>query len=175
MGDDAELWIESGGDPTTLVKDDYWWWDDEFEPVQRSVKKKNTMLFIDAESVSAKHCSHIIGQCNSVGNLYESRYYALQKDNSTAAWKDAARLYSIKPILLCGESLPNKVDKKIIKDIRRVIETNKSIDIFCIASRDGDLSEIVEFIRTKKKRAIVLATKNTSKMLKSKASEIRGI
>ena len=28
MGDDAELWIESGGDPTTLIDDWYW---DEYE------------------------------------------------------------------------------------------------------------------------------------------------
>ena len=174
MGDDAELWIESGGDPTTLISDDYWC-DDEYESSHQSVKKKNTMVFIDAESVSANHCSGIIGQCKSVGEIYETRYYALQKDSSTAAWKSVAKQYSIKPILMSGEASHNKIDNKIIKDIKSIIETNKGIDIFCIASKDGDYSGVVEYVRSKKKRVVVLAMKNTSKRLKSKACEIRGI
>ncbi len=133
------------------------------------------MVFIDAESVSANHCPRIIGQCKSVGEIYEMRYYALQKDSSTAAWKNVAKQYSIKPILMCGEAAHNKIDNKIVKDIKSILETNKSIDIFCIASRDGDYSEVVKYIRTKKKRVVILATKNTSKRLKNSASEIREI
>ncbi len=86
MGDDAELWIESGGDLTTLIPDYYW--DDEYDDYNDSSKrKKNTMVFIDAESVSADHCSGIMGQ-----------------------W----------PILMYGEPAHNKIDNKIVKDIRRV-------------------------------------------------------
>lgn len=151
MDDTAELWIESGE------------------------KKKNTMVFIDAESVSSNHCSKIIGQARSVGEIYEARYYALQNDPSTSAWKSAAKMYAIKPILLYGEPAHNKIDNKIIKDIKRIVENNKSIDIFCIASRDGDYSEIVKYLRQKKKRVVVLATKNTSRDLKNFASEIKGI
>lgn len=36
MGDDAELWMESGGDPTTLITDDDWW---DGEPEKSSVTK----------------------------------------------------------------------------------------------------------------------------------------
>lgn len=172
MGDDAELWMESGGDPTTLITDDDWW---DGEPEKSSIMKKNTMIFIDAESISANHCSKIIGQCKGVGEIYEARYYALQNDNSTVAWKSMAKQYSIKPILMYGAPEHNKIDNKIIKDIKRIVETNKSIDIFCIASRDGDYCEIVEYLRKRKKRVVILATKNTSKRLKGKASEIKGI
>ncbi len=141
----------------------------------RREKKKNTMVFIDAESVSADKCPGIVGQSKSAGEIYEIRYYARQKDNSTVAWKDMAKQYGIKPILMAGEPQKNKIDNKIIKDIKHILETNKSIDVFCIATRDGDYKEIVEYIQQRKKRAIVLATKNTSESLKDSASEVRGI
>ena len=73
MGDDAELYIESGGDPTTLIKD-YCWNDDYYgDSYQNTVKKKNTMIFIDAESISANHCSKIIGQGKSLGEQCERK------------------------------------------------------------------------------------------------------
>ncbi|MBR4728206.1 MAG: NYN domain-containing protein [Clostridia bacterium] len=188
MGDDAELYIESGGDPTTLIPwdyDDYYYFDDddydEFDDEDYSLeailpsKKKNTMVFIDAENISSDHCSSIIDQCKTIGEVFEVRYYARQKDPSTAKWKETITDYGLKPILMCGEPERNKIDNKIIKDIRKVLNTNKSIDIFCIASKDGDYSKIVQEIRDNKKRAVILATKGTSKKLKSKASEIKGI
>lgn len=171
MGDDAELWIESGGDPTTLIP----WWGAEHKSSESPMKKKNTMVFIDAESVSANCCPGIVGQCKNIGEIFEIRYYARQNDSYTTAWKNVAKQYSIKPILMCGQADHNKIDNKIIKDIKVTLETNKAIDIFCIASRDGDFSEVAEYIRSRKKRVIILATKHTSQRLKDMASETRGI
>ena len=74
----------------------------------------------------------------------------MQKDNSTSSWKKVAKKYSIKPILMCGQAEHNNIDNKVIKDIKNILETNKSIDIFCIASRDGDYSEVAEYLRSKK-------------------------
>ena len=192
MGDDAELYIETGGDPTILLDwyglEDEWYYDDDYDyediyddlDVKKESnhtvnRKKNTMVFIDAENISSDHCSSIIGQCKSIGEVFEVRYYARQKDPTTAKWKETITDYGLKPILMCGEPERNKIDNKIIKDIRKVLNTNKSIDIFCIASKDGDYSNIVQEIRNNKKRAVILATKGTSKKLKAKASEIKGI
>lgn len=133
------------------------------------------MVFIDAENISADHCAKIVGQSTSIGEIAEIRYYARQNDPSTSAWKSSAKTYGIKPILLCGEAKHNKIDNKIIKDIRHVINTNKSIDVFCIASRDGDYTKIAQELRSIKKKVVVLATKNTSEKLKSVASVVKGI
>ena len=197
MGDDAELYIETGGDPTILLDwyglDDEWYDDDneyddyfDYEDIYDDLnnkrvskpavnRKKNTMVFIDAESISAERCPGIIGQCKSVGELFEVRYYARQKDPSTLAWKEKANSYGIKPILMYGEAEHNKIDNKIIKDIRKILANNKSIDIFCIATKDGDYSSIVKEIRENKKRAVIFATKDTSKKLKQAASEVKGV
>lgn len=181
MGDDAELWMETGGDPTILIDDRYEYgydfYYDDYDIVDDEVdhKKKNTMVFIDAENISVNSCAAIVGQCKTIGKVFELRYYARQKDAGTAGWKEAAKEHGIKPILLCGGPEHNKVDNKIKKDIRKVLSTNKSIDIFCIASRDGDFTEIVNELRERHKRVVILASKQTSSKLKASASEVKGI
>ncbi len=137
--------------------------------------KKNTMVFIDAENIGFNSCKRIVGQSNSSGEISEMRYYARQKDAATAGWKEAAKEYGIKPILLCGDPEHNKVDNKMKKDIRKVLATDKSIDVFCIASGDGDFTEIVNELREKHKRVVILASKQTSGKLKASASEVKGI
>lgn len=138
--------------------------------------KKNTMVFIDAENIGSNSCKKIVGQSNSSGKISEMRYYARQNEASTNNWKDEAKKHNIKPILLCGGPEHNKVDNKIIKDIRKVLNTNKSIDVFCIATKDGDYADIVHEIREQyHKKAVILASSQTSERLKKSASEVKGI
>ena len=76
---------------------------------------------------------------------------------------------------MVGNPEHNKIDKKLIKDAKKILRDNKSIDIFCIASRDGDYTELVKLLRENRKRVVVLATKDTSQKLKNSASEVKGI
>lgn len=176
MGDDAELYMEMQ-DPC------FWDWlerytydyEEEDCSVNQPQKKKNLAVFIDAESVGSSSAARIAGQIKKIGTLFEARYYALQKDHRTTAWKDVAKKYGFKPILLCGEPEKNKVDKKIMKDVRKMLEQNKQVDIFCIASRDGDFSSLVNELRKHGKRVVILATKQTSQRLKKAGNEVKGI
>lgn len=163
-------WEASGG---YLYDDDYDY--DGHDDISESHKKKNTVVLIDAESVDASHCSRIVGQSKSVGEVAEIRYYARQKDPSTRAWIDEAKENDIKSVLMVGNPEHNKIDKKLIKDAKKILRDNKSIDIFCIASRDGDYTELVKLLRENRKRVVVLATKDTSQKLKNSASEVKGI
>lgn len=182
MGDDAELYME--------MQDPFFWdwveechhhsyFDDdgyEYNGLSNQVhKKKNLAVFIDAESVSSSHASKINGQIRRIGELFEARYYALQKDNSTSSWKQEAKRYGFKPILISGPPEKNKIDNKIIKDAKKMLEQSKQVDIFCIVSRDGDFTSLVKYLREHKKRVVILATKQTSKKLKDASSEVKGI
>ena len=137
--------------------------------------KKNTMVFIDAENVSSTYAASIANEIRDIGNVQEIRYYAMQKDPTTANWKGTIKLYGYKPILMAGEREKNKIDNKIIRDVKKVLNENKSIDIFVIVSRDGDYTELVRFLRSNRKRVVILAPKNTSKKLKNASSESRTI
>ena len=182
MGDDAELYME--------MQDPYFWdWVEEYNShsydddsgyeytgsFHQVHKKKNLAVFIDAESVSSSHASKINGQIHRIGELFEARYYALQKDNSTSLWKQEAKKYGFKPILMFGPPEKNKIDNKIIEDAKKMLEQNKQIDIFCIVSRDGDFTPLVKYLKEHKKRVVILATKQTSKKLKDASSEVKGI
>lgn len=145
-------------------------YDDCFELSQ---KKKNTMVFIDAENVSCSYVASIENELRNIGEVEKTRYYAMQKDIRTAGWKEVARHYGYKPILMSGERTKNKIDLKIIKDAKRVLFNNKSIDIFCIVSRDGDYKELVKFLRDNGKRVVILGPKGISKKLKDVSNEIR--
>ena len=175
MGDDAELYME-------MQDPDFWNWIERYNHAydkednnRQSQKKKNLAVFIDAESISCSSATRIAGQINKIGVLFEARYYALQKDKGTSAWKDEAKKFGFKPILLCGEPEKNKIDKKIIKDVRKMLEQHKQVDIFCIASRDGDFTPLVNELRQQKKKVVILATKQTSQRLKKAANEVKGI
>lgn len=142
---------------------------------EKHTRKKNTVILIDAEGIGADKCSAIIGQAKAVGEIAETRYFARQNDESTKAWKEAAKKYGIKPVLCYGEPEHNKIDKVLIRHARKMMSENKGIDIFCIAARDGDFRELAEELRDRRKRVVILAPKNTSQMLKKEASDVRGI
>lgn len=137
--------------------------------------KKNTMVFIDGENVAHSYAASIENELCDIGEVAEVRYYAMQKDPATAGWKSTIKEYGYKPILMAGEREKNKIDNKIIRDAKKILNENKSIDIFVIVSRDGDYTELVKFLRSHRKRVVILAPKNTSKKLKKASSESRFI
>ena len=148
---------------------------DDTDYYNESSAKKNTMVFIDAENVSSTYAASIENEIWDIGNVAEVRYYAMQKDPATANWKPTIKEYGYKPILMAGKREKNKIDNKIIRDVKKVLNENKSIDIFVIVSRDGDYTELVRFLRSNRKRVVILASKNTSKKLKNASSESRTI
>ena len=136
------------------------------------MKKPNTMIFVDAENISPYCVNRINHELSKIGKVFEKRYYAMQKDPPTDSWKTAIKS-GYKPILMSGKREKNKIDNKIIKDAKKVVATNKSIDIFVLASRDGDYAELANYLRNHNKRVVVLAPDNISNKLKNACNETR--
>lgn len=100
MGDDAELYMD-------MQKS--WFWDmvEEYDQPYNDCRKipyrkKNLIVFIDAESVPASCVPIMDKKISKIGNPYEVRYYALQSNKT--GWKEIEK---------------NKVDKKLIKDAKK--------------------------------------------------------
>lgn len=140
-----------------------------------STGKKNTMVFIDAENVAYTYANSIENELKCIGKVSEVRYYAMQKDQATAGWKYTIKEYGYKAILLAGERQKNKIDNKIIRDAKRILVENKSIDIFVIVNRDKHYTELVKFLRDNQKKVVILAPKDVSKKLENASSESRYI
>ncbi len=128
--------------------------------------KQNSALLIDGENISAKKVDKIMRVVRTKGILYEGKVYGRQKDPYTKSWSNKAGEYGIKDIRLYGDPKKNKVDKKLKKDGRRLVEEHKNIDIIYLASNDGDYTEYVKDMRSRGKRVVVFGGKQASTALK---------
>jgi len=147
--------------------------EEEARKTQKPRRKRNTMVFIDAENIACSHAGSIDGIIHEIGEVAEVRYYAMQKDTVTDGWKSTIGCYGYKPILMAPPREKNKIDDKIIRDAKKILDQNKSIDIFVIVSGDGDYTALVNFLRARGKRAVVLGAKQISQRLKAASSETR--
>ena len=106
---------------------------------------KNVFAFIDAENVPSKFYDQIDHNISYLADRWSAKVYALQKDNTTIGWHEVAKANDcLKEIRLSGGPAKNKVDAKIIKDIRRLIR-NCVPDETCavIVSSDSDYKGVV--------------------------------
>lgn len=134
-------------------------------------EKQNTGLLIDGENVGAKKASAILNAARSQGKLYEGKVYGRQKDIHTRSWSDKAKKYGISDIRLCGGPEKNKVDNKIKKDARRLVNQHKNVDVVCIASNDGDYVDVIRELRATGKRVVVIGEKQASDSLKTSCNK----
>ena len=83
---------------------------------------KNVFAFIDAENIPSKFWEEIERCISYFVDRWSAKVYALQKDHATMGWHEVAKSKdNVKEIRLCGGPAKNKVDKKIIRDIRKLI------------------------------------------------------
>ena len=130
------------------------------------MKKKNTGVLIDGENITAKKAASIMHIVNEQGVLDVGKVYGIQKDDRTKNWKIKARELGIKDIRLYGGPQKNKVDNKIKKDARELINLHKNVDIVCLATNDGGYIDVITELRQAGKRVIVIGEKGASLKLR---------
>lgn len=136
-----------------------------------TVKKLNTVLFIDGENISFRKANKVFQKAKEQGKLYESKVYGLQNDVHTMGWKEKAKEYHIKDIRLFGEPQKDKVDKKIQGDIRRVTANSKNVDVVCIATSDSGYISTINYLRSQGKRVVVIGERKASVDLRGACSK----
>ena len=103
---------------------------EEWDIIERELEReiavgnhgKNVFAFIDAENVPSKYWEQIEYRMLCLVDNWSGKVYALQKDHATMSWHEVAKANDcLKEIRLSGGPAKNKVDKKIIRDIRRLI------------------------------------------------------
>ena len=129
-------------------------------------------LFIDGENISSNYAEKILEITNNIGTIAVAKVYGLQKDESTKKWTEKASDNEIKDIRLCGKPEKNKVDKKIIKDMKKVILDHSWINTICIVSCDGGYAEVLKELRDLGLTIVAIAKKNLSHELKEVCDEI---
>ena len=110
---------------------------------------KDMFVFIDAENVPSKFWKGIEYRLEYLVDRFAVKIYALQRDSATLGWHEVANSRkSIKEIRLSGGPSKNKVDAKIIKDIRRLLHRcNPDETCVVIVSSDSDYKGIVSELK----------------------------
>ena len=109
---------------------------------------KNVMVFVDGENIPAKYYDQIELQVKWLVDQHQAKVYARQKDGATQRWHDVSRESGIKEIRLCGGPAKNKVDKKIIKDMKSFVGkcVPSETTLFLVTS-DTDFATTVKELR----------------------------
>ena len=131
------------------------------------MKKKNTGVLIDGENIAAKKAPKIMQIVNDYGVLDVGKVYGIQKDERTKNWMAKSKSFGIEDIRLYGGPQKNKVDKKIKRDARRLINQHKNVDIICLATNDGGYTDIIAELREAGKKVIVIGEKQASVKLRT--------
>ena len=101
---------------------------------------KNVFAYIDAENIPSKFWEKIRRYISCLVDKWSTKVYARQSDPTTMGWHEVAKTNDyVKEIRLCGGPAKNKVDKKIIRDIRKLIRncTPTETCVFIVSS-DSD-------------------------------------
>lgn len=123
--------------------------------------KKNTVVFIDGENISAKKIDAILWVVNQVGVLDSARVYGLKNDRHTRGWtKRASEIDALEDVRLSGGAAKNKDDKRIKQDMLNVILEKRNVDIFVLVSSDHGYAETIRELRQKGKKVVVLGKEN---------------
>lgn len=133
------------------------------------MKKKNVAMFIDGENVAATFGELIMQIANGVGVINFTKVYGRQKDDSTREWTAFAQTHDMKDIRLSGGPAKNKVDKKLIKDVKKSMNECRGVDIYIIVSGDHGYSTLIKELRSNGKKVIVIGRKNntSAKLMKA--------
>ena len=126
---------------------------EEWDIIERELEReiavgnhgKNVFAFIDAENVPSKYWEQIEYRMSCLVDNWSGKVYALQKDHATMSWHEVAKANDcLKEIRLSGDPAKNKVDKKIIRDIRRLIGNCVPAETcVIIVSSDSDYRVVV--------------------------------
>lgn len=130
------------------------------------MKKRNTGVLIDGENISSRKAELIMKAVKSQGVLYKAKVYGRQKDTYTRAWSIKAKECGIEDIRLFGGPEKDKIDKKIKKDARNIINQHKNVDVVCIATNDAGYVDVIENLRSRGKRVIVIGESKAPEKLR---------
>lgn len=130
----------------------------------------NVFVFIDGENIPAKYHDQIKSHIDWLVDQHNSKVYARQKDAATLKWHLVAQKNpdQLREIRLSGGPEKNKVDKKIIKDMKSVVRAcNPAETTIILVSSDSDFRSTVAQFKEQGIRVIGIGEEKAPDRLRS--------
>lgn len=122
---------------------------------------KRIAVLIDADNVSATHCSAIFNRFKQLGTLVAKRAYGDFTAGSASQWHDCVKKHAISAKLnLSVANGKNAADISLAIDAVELLHTG-NIDVFCLVSSDSDFTPIAIHLREHGKLVIGLGEEKT--------------
>ena len=130
---------------------------------------KNVGMFIDGENISYKDIEYVFEEIKKYGRIIVKRVYCDWKTKQAENWVQKCQNFGIEETHCAKVPKKSSVDFKLVDDIYDFLYVKKTIDIFVLASNDGDFVSVIRKARSFGKFFIVIgynfcsdALKNTS-------------
>lgn len=119
---------------------------------------QHVAVLIDAENVSVSAAARIVDEAASQGLVRERRLYGDFARQHLASWLDAAPRHALMPRQTVGGTTgKNGADIALVIDAVEMLCRNE-VDVFCIATCDGDFTQLAMRIRQEGKTVIGLGS-----------------
>ncbi|WP_162911332.1 NYN domain-containing protein [Shinella zoogloeoides] len=119
---------------------------------------QHVAVLIDAENVSVSAAARIVDEAARHGLVRERRLYGDFARQHLASWLDAAPRHALTPRQTAGGTTgKNGADIALVIDAVEMLCRNE-VDVFCIATCDGDFTQLAMRIRQEGKTVIGLGS-----------------
>ncbi len=116
--------------------------------------ERRVALFIDAENLPASASSIIVEEAMRHGKLSERRIYGDFSLPALAPWLGVLPRHALSPFQTAGGAIgKNGADIALVIDATEML-CDDSVDVFCLATSDGDFTQLAMRIRQRGKIAV---------------------
>ncbi|HEV7247643.1 MAG TPA: NYN domain-containing protein [Shinella sp.] len=116
--------------------------------------ERRVALFIDAENLPASASSVIVEEAMRQGKLSERRIYGDFSLPALAPWLGVLPRHALSPFQTAGGAIgKNGADIALVIDAMEML-CDDSVDVFCLATSDGDFTQLAMRIRQRGKIAV---------------------
>lgn len=136
---------------------------------------KKIALLIDGDNINLQRIPLIIKKSKTIGKIKVKKVFAISDKFKNKEYIKIIQKYDIQIVQnnvnkISGKTQKNATDYFLMQYVEKILN-NKNIDIFCIATGDGDFAGMIDTIKSKDKEVYGFGAKNTNQKLLEKCNQ----
>lgn len=136
---------------------------------------KKIALLIDGDNINLQKIPLIIKKSKQFGKIKVKKVFAVSDKFNNSEYIKIIQKYDIQieqnnVNKISGKTQKNSTDYFLMQYVEKIL-TNKNIDIFCIATGDGDFAGMIDTIKSQDKEVYGFGAKNTNQKLLEKCNK----
>ena len=136
---------------------------------------KKIALLIDGDNINLQKIPLIIKKSKQFGKIKVKKVFAVSDKFNNSEYIKIIQKYDIQieqnnVNKISGKTQKNSTDYFLMQYVEKILN-NKNIDIFCIATGDGDFAGMIDTIKSQDKEVYGFGAKNTNQKLLEKCNQ----